>query len=89
LIFVEKELKKKGAKYINISQPPENHGNQNALNEVLNDLKYKVKSKRIFHGVPITEKDFASKMSVMEQRRLKKCIKAGFEFKSIPSTLEI
>lgn len=86
LIFVERELKTKGVKYINISQPPGNHGNQKALNEVFNDLKYKIMSERIFHAVPISEKDFTSKMSVMEQRRLNKCVKAGFEFKSIAST---
>jgi GNAT acetyltransferase-like protein len=86
LIFVEKELKTKSVKYLNISQAPESYRNQKKLNEVLIDLKYKVKTKRIFHGICITENDIISKMSVMEQRRLKKCIKADFKFKSLPKT---
>lgn len=86
LIFVEKELKTKGVLYVNLSQPPQSYGSQENLNEVFIDLKYKIKSKRMFHGISITEKDSISKMSVMEQRRLKKCNKAGFEFKKLPSS---
>ena len=84
LIFVEKELKAKGVKYINLSQPPESYSEQKSLAEVLGDLKFKINSKRVFHGIAITENDLISRMSVMEQRRLRKCIKAGFDFKSIP-----
>lgn len=84
LIFVEKELKAIGVKYINLSQPPASYKEQKALAEVLSDLKFKIKSKRVYHGIAINENDLISRMSVMEQRRLRKCMKAGFNFKSIP-----
>jgi len=85
LIFLEKELQNKAIKYIKLSQAPGSYGGQIKLDEVLSDLKYQKKSRRIYHGLPIDETDAKDKMSLMEQRRLKKCVKADFNFKSLPS----
>jgi len=83
LIFVEKALALKGLKYLNITQPPENYLEQSKLYEVLKDLNYKTKSKRVYHGIVIDKENLVSKMSTMEQRRLKKCEKAQFRFESL------
>ena len=53
------------------------------LFEVFKDLKYEMKTKRLFHGIPINQEPLISRLFAMEQRRLKKCNKAGFRFESM------
>ncbi len=83
IIFFEKDLQERKVKFLRFGQPPENHQNQVVLNKTLSDLSYKIKEERIFQGIPIEEGQLSPKMANMEQRRLRKCEKAGFEFKAL------
>ncbi len=82
LVFVERELKSNGVRFIRVGQCPEAYQDQRVLTQCLKDLQYNVKSERVFQVIPVSSHDLI--MKEMEMRRLRKCNKSGFEFRHLP-----
>lgn len=85
VIFIERALKEAGIQFLRIHQPPENYQDQSLLNQILMDLDYQAKRERVHHGIQISEAPLVDQMAQMEQRRFRKCFRAGFVFKALES----
>ena len=83
IIFLEKALKEQGIRFLRISQAPSQYFSQEKINAALEDLKYTIKANRKYQLIPVLKEVLNERMRLMEQRRIRKCLKAGFTFRAV------
>ena len=83
---VENTLQNKQIDQVNIHQCPESYQKNDIAARVLKQQGYTMFRERVYHGIPINGVQLKEQMTSMQQRRLRKCEKAGFEFRKVPES---
>lgn len=84
LSFIElclNELAESGVEEVRIHQAPESYQDNRSIHAAYELLGFVQTEERVYQGIPIDEIPLVEKMVDMQQRRLRKCAKAGFQFK--------
>lgn len=83
---VENTLQNMQIDQVNIHQCPESYQKNDLAVRVLEQRGYTMTKERVYHGIPINGVQLKERMTSMQQRRLRKCENAGFEFRKIPES---
>ncbi len=79
-------LREKNIYELRIHQPPENYQSNSHINSVFQFNGLELSQERVYHDVTIEQGSIKDKIAEMQQRRLRKCEKVGFEFKHFSET---
>lgn len=83
---VELQLKDLGVKEVCIHQNPESYQNTSIIDRAFIKNGFNTFQERVYHGIKINGAPLNEQMTDMQRRRLKKCERAGFEFRKVPKS---
>lgn len=86
---VEQALKASGITDIRLHQAPSAYFDRATVSKSLLKEGYKVIQHRVFHFIAVNESSLFDRMHKMEQRKIKKCIDAGAEFKELKKSKKV
>lgn len=86
---VEVRLRELKVENIRIHQAPDAYFDQANINGALSEQEFEVIQNRIFHTISVDSSDLFDRMHKMEQRKIKKCIGAGAEFRELKKSEKV
>jgi len=86
---VEQALKDSGITGIRLHQAPSAYFDHGTVSKSLLNEGYEVIQHRVFHFIEVNESGLFHRMHKMEQRKIKKCIDAGAEFKELKKSKKV
>lgn len=86
---IEQALKDSGITSIRLHQAPNAYFDHSTTSNALINQGYEIIQHRVFHSIEVNESYLFDRMHKMEQRKIKKCIDAGAEFKELKKSKKV
>lgn len=86
---IEIRLRKLKVENIRIHQAPDAYFDQSNIKAAFSEQEFEVIQNRIFHTISVDSSELFDRMHKMEQRKIKKCIDAGAEFRELKKSEKV